>query len=119
MQPSIHPKHGEIWLVEFDPVIGDEIGKRRPAVVLSRPQAGILQLRYVCPVTDWKSWYEDFPWFRELIPTTSNGLRKRSGADAYQCKSVSLKRFSIRLGTLERDALDDIIRRLMYCLREQ
>lgn len=29
------PKRGEIWLVRFDPSVGDEIKKERPAVVLS------------------------------------------------------------------------------------
>jgi len=29
------PERGEIWLVRFDPSVGDEIRKERPAVVLS------------------------------------------------------------------------------------
>lgn len=29
-----HPKRGEVWLVSFDPTIGAEIKKTRPAIVL-------------------------------------------------------------------------------------
>jgi len=30
------PKRGEIWLVNFDPTIGTEIKKIRPAIVVSQ-----------------------------------------------------------------------------------
>jgi len=29
------PKRGEIWLVLLEPIVGSEIGKTRPAVVIS------------------------------------------------------------------------------------
>ena len=48
----VNPQQGEIWVVEFDPSIGDEIGKTRPAIVLSRLNAGRLALRYTMPLTD-------------------------------------------------------------------
>ena len=32
-------KRGEVWWVEFDPAIGSEIRKRRPAVVVSNDSA--------------------------------------------------------------------------------
>ncbi len=32
-------KRGEVWWVEFDPAIGSEIGKRRPAVIVSNDAA--------------------------------------------------------------------------------
>lgn len=31
----INPKRGEIWLVEFDPSVGTEIQKTRPALIIS------------------------------------------------------------------------------------
>lgn len=45
------PKRGEIWLVDFDPTTGSEIGKRRPAVVVGIDGVGRLPLRIVVPVT--------------------------------------------------------------------
>jgi mRNA interferase MazF len=46
------PKRGEIWLVNFDPTIGAEIRKQRPAVVVSLTTVGRLPLRIVTPITD-------------------------------------------------------------------
>lgn len=33
---TFDPRRGEVWLVEFDPSIGDEQQKVRPAVVVGR-----------------------------------------------------------------------------------
>jgi mRNA interferase MazF len=48
------PQRGEIWLVNFDPTIGTEIRKTRPAVVVSSDAVGRLPIKLVAPVTDWK-----------------------------------------------------------------
>ena len=32
-------KRGEVWWVEFDPAIGSEINKRRPAIIISNDSA--------------------------------------------------------------------------------
>lgn len=46
------PMRGEIWLVDFDPAVGAEIGKVRPAVVVSLDTVGPLPLRLIVPITD-------------------------------------------------------------------
>jgi mRNA interferase MazF len=46
---------GEIWLVNLDPTIGDEIRKLRPAVVVNCDALGVLALRVVVPITGWQS----------------------------------------------------------------
>jgi mRNA interferase MazF len=117
MERTIQPKQGEIWMVRFDPVMGDEIGKARPAVVLSNAEAGRLDLCFVCPITDWKDRYERYPWFTFLEPSRQNGLAKPSGADAFQCKSISLLRFLECRGRIEDDQFTDIVDRLNFCLR--
>jgi mRNA-degrading endonuclease toxin of MazEF toxin-antitoxin module len=55
------PKRGEVWLVQFNPSVGAEIQKVRPAVVLSVDGVGLLPLRIVVPVTDWKPALPFFP----------------------------------------------------------
>ena len=35
MSPDSPPQRGEVWWVAFDPSVGDEIRKTRPAVVVS------------------------------------------------------------------------------------
>src|ERR1700674_5250426 len=88
------PKRGEIWLIDFDPSVGAEIQKVRPAVVISLDTVGRLPLRMVVPITDWKPKYAGYPWFVELPVMGTNGLAKDSGADAFQTKSISLFRFA-------------------------
>jgi len=80
---TIDPRRGEIWLVDFDPAVGAEQRKLRPAVVLSLPSIGKLPLRIVVPVTSWKDRYRRYPWFVPLPATSENGLDADSGADAF------------------------------------
>ena len=44
-------QRGEVWNVNFDPQVGQEIQKIRPAVVVSVPSAGRLPLHIVVPIT--------------------------------------------------------------------
>ena len=45
-------KRGEVWWVEFDPAIGSEITKRRPAIIVSNDSANRnLSRVVVIPVT--------------------------------------------------------------------
>jgi mRNA interferase MazF len=55
-------KRGEIYLVNFDPTVGAEIRKTRPAVIVSEDAIGILPLRVIVPLTDWKDRYAVAPW---------------------------------------------------------
>jgi mRNA interferase MazF len=100
------PKRGEIWLVDFDPAVGAEIRKVRPAVVVSLDSAGRLPLRIIVPLTDWKAQYATYTWFTLIRTTAISGLTKDSGADAFQVKSVSQDRFVQRLGSLTSTELD-------------
>jgi len=110
------PSRGEIWLVNFDPAVGGEIRKLRPALVISLDSIGRLPLRLVVPVTDWKAQYLNYPWFVELPATPSNGLLKDSGADAFQTKSISVTRFVRRLGTLNPTNVDAVASAVALCV---
>src|SRR4051812_47368628 len=101
------PSRGEIWLVNFDPSVGAEIGKRRPALVVSIQSVGKLALRLVVPITDWKPVYATYSWLVHLPVTTANRLMKESGADAFQVKSVSLDRFDRKLGDVTDDQMEE------------
>src|SRR5262245_4561320 len=100
MTATSNPKRGEVWNVQFDPSVGSEIKKVRPAVVISDPAIGKLPLRIIVPITEWNPAYSNYLWFVNLKPTPSNGLTKESGADGFQVKSVSVDRFVKRLGIL-------------------
>ena len=110
------PSRGEIWLVDFDPSIGSEIRKVRPALVVSLDSIGRLPLRLVVPITDWKAHYSAFPWFTEIPAGVANGLIKDSGADAFQTKSISLTRFVRLLGVVTSEQLDAVASGVALCV---
>lgn len=110
------PRRGEVWNVRFDPSVGAEIRKVRPAVVIGMDSVGRLALKLVVPITDWKPAFANLAWFVHLPATPDNGLTKESGADAFQVKSVSEDRFLVQLGELTADQLDDIAAAVAVCV---
>jgi mRNA interferase MazF len=105
-----------VWDIRFDPSVGAEMQKIRPAVVISENSIGRLPLRIVVPITDWNPDYRSYPWFVHLPADLVSGLSKDSGADAFQVKSVSINRFVTRRGTLADSELDDIASAIALCV---
>ena len=105
-----NPQRQEIWIVEFEPQRGSEIGKSRPAIVISVPEVGHL------PTTDWKNEFANYSWFVQLTPSRENGLTKVSGADGFQCKSFSLDRFVRKIGAITEQELKEIIEAVALCI---
>lgn len=103
-------RKGEIWLINLDPTIGAEIRKTRPAVIVSEDAIGILPLRVIVPLTDWKERYSIAPWLVSITPDTQNGLLKHSAADAFQIRSVSQERFVRRVGSLNHIQIGQILK---------
>ena len=110
------PARSEIWLVRFDPQIGDEIEKNRPAVVVQEDGLGRLGLRIVVPITNWNDRYSHFPWHTKIDPTPQNGLSKTSSADSIQVKSVSEERFLKKLGEVSAAELENIVAAVALCV---
>jgi mRNA interferase MazF len=75
---------GEIWLLNFDPTIGFEISKTRPAVIVSNDAFGILPLKIVAPITDWKNRYSQYAWMVKITNDTQNNLSKVSAIDTFR-----------------------------------
>lgn len=55
------PARGEVWHVRFDPAVGAEIQKTRPAVVISVDEVGVLPLRIIVPITGWQTAFANRP----------------------------------------------------------
>jgi mRNA interferase MazF len=91
---------GEVWLVNLDPTVGTEISKKRPCVIVNDDAIGILPLKVIVPVTDWKERYAVRPWMVRLEPSIENGLVKVSGVDTFQIRSLSETRLVRKLGQL-------------------
>lgn len=107
---------GEIWLINLDPTIGAEIRKTRPAVIVSEDAIGILPLRVIVPLTDWKDRYAIAPWMISITPDAQNGLAKPSAADAFQIRSVSQERFVQRIGSLDNDQIKQILKAIQIVI---
>ena len=76
-------------MVNLSPTFGAEITKTRPCVITSSNEIGILPLKIIVPITDYKTHYDGLPWMLELSPNGFNNLSKSSVVDLFQLRSVS------------------------------
>ena len=100
---------GEVWLINLDPTLGAEVRKSRPSIIVSSDTIGILPLRVIVPLTDWKNHYQQAAWMVKISPNGNNGLTKDSAADAFQIRSLSTIRFIRKLGKISQDEMDNIV----------
>ena len=98
----------EIWFVNFNPTVGAEINKKRPAIIVNDDSIGVLPLRVIVPITDWKERYNSADWMVKVEPTDLNNLSKDSTADCFQVKSVSTNRFDSKIGEVDDEIFEKI-----------
>jgi mRNA interferase MazF len=100
-------RRGEIWWVNFDPSVGQEVKKKRPAVIVSNDLSNQYLKRYqVVPLSSKTD---------KLYPSESlvkiDGITSKAMAD--QLTTVSELRFLDRIGQisgLEMEEIERIIR---------
>jgi len=90
----MHPRRGEVWWVSFDPSVGGEIQKTRPALVLSNNAANTALNRVVVvPLTSRTE---------RLYPgeamVTINGEQSKAKAD--KIATASKQRLRNKMGSL-------------------
>jgi mRNA interferase MazF len=107
---------GEVWLIDLDPAVGSEIRKTRPAVIVNDDAVGLLPLRVIVPITEWKDRYGVAPWMVQILPSSENGLDKLSAADAFQVRSLARQRFLRKLGNLSDAVMRSISKALATVL---
>lgn len=103
-------KRGDIVLVNFDPTVGHEIKKRRPALVISNNIANERSnLITVLPMTSKKL---DRIFRTEVLVEKTSGLTKPSKILASQIRTIDKARISKVMGRLSPKlmaAVDEII----------
>ncbi len=102
-------KRGEIWLVNLDPTLGAEIQKTRPVVVVNSNSIGVLPIRLVAPITEWKDYFLGNIWHVKLEPNSANGLTKLSAVDTLQLRGIDTLRFIRKLGEVSPQMMKAII----------
>jgi mRNA interferase MazF len=107
--PEASPRRGEVWLVNFDPTIGTEIRKTRPAVVVSSEAVGCLPIKLVAPVTDWKEYFTPNIWHVRIDPDPTNGFTKVSAVDTLQLRGMDHRRFVRKLGQVSPTTMEEIV----------
>ena len=93
-------KRNDIWLVNLDPTTGAELRKTRPCVIVSNDAVGVLPLKVIAPLTDFKERYRIIPWMVVIEPDAENNLTKPSVVDLFQVRCVSEERLVRKSGSL-------------------
>lgn len=101
-------RRSEIWDVNLTPSVGAEIKKKRPAVIINDDAIGILPLRVIVPITEWKDKFYGAVWMVKIEPNSDNRLKKPSAIDCFQIRSVSTKRLLRKVGTISANTLNEI-----------
>jgi mRNA interferase MazF len=109
MRTSSNYRLGSLWLIRFDPSVGTEIRKTRPAVIISgtlfnrRSKVTVLPLTSVQP-QDPRLLAVVVP----VLPTRSNGLDSESFVICVEPMTFDKRRFVQHLGELELDQIQRI-----------
>ncbi len=109
------PKRGEIYLVNFDPTVGAEIRKTRPALVIQNDIANKYSpVTIVAAIT---SQFGEPPYPTEvIIEPEESGLPLRSAVLLNQIRSVDRQRLVKRLGRAGAGTMDRVDRAIQISL---
>jgi mRNA interferase MazF len=99
-------QRGDVFLVNLEPVLGSEIGKTRPAVILQNDLANRSSPTVtVVPLSS--NLGRIFP-FQVRIPAGEGGLERDSKVLCEQIRTLSKGRLLQRLGSLPPERLEEI-----------
>jgi mRNA interferase MazF len=108
------PKKGEIWLISLEPVLGHEIGKTRPALVISNDiNNQFANTVNILPIT---SKTEKIYPFEVFLLKEETNLPKDSKVKSNQIRTVDRKRLVKLLGKVTNEKLIEIEQALLIHL---
>ena len=109
------PKRGEGWIVNFDPTVGSEIRKTRPAVVLQNDIgnrfSAVTIVAAISAHTD-----EDLYPTEVLIKAPEGGLEKSSVVLLNQIRTIDKTRLVSRIGALTEGTMGIVDRAILVSL---
>ncbi len=109
------PKRGEVYLVNFDPTLGSEIQKTRPALVLQNDISNEYSpITIVAAIT---SQFDEGLYPTEvLIQPPEGGLTTNSVVLLNQIRSIDKKRLIKKLGSVNMDTMEQVDRAIQISL---
>jgi mRNA interferase MazF len=109
-----YPKRGEIWNVSLEPVMGREIGKTRPALVISNNKNNEYSSTVaIIPVTG--SIEKVYP-FEVLISRLESGLPLDSRLKCNQIRTVDKLRLTKVVGNVSDEIIQKVEKAIMIHL---
>jgi mRNA interferase MazF len=103
-----HLKRGEIYLVSFDPTIGHEIKKTRPALVIQNDVGNKYSPVTIVAAITSKISQISYPVEVVIEPDGTNGLTLRSAIRLDQLRTVDRQRLVKRLGQIDRSRMSKV-----------
>lgn len=114
-QNQVIPKRGEIYLVNFDPTIGSEIKKTRPALVLQNDignrYSDIIIIAAITSSVDEKLYPTEV-----LLGFAQTGLKNDSVVLLNQIRSIDKMRLTKRIGKANKSIMENVDRALEISL---
>lgn len=112
---QITPKRGEVYVVSFDPTIGSEIKKTRPALILQNDIAN--RHSAVTIVAALSSQFDEPAYPTEVhVEPPEGGLKKQSVVLLNQVRTIDKQRLVVKLGTLKPETMGRVDRALKVSL---
>ncbi|EAH8152663.1 type II toxin-antitoxin system PemK/MazF family toxin [Campylobacter lari] len=109
MVSSKNAKYGEIWIADFEPQVGEEVTKKRPALILSNNLFNLNQkLVFVVPLTTWQDKFHNGVWYLKINKDALNGLDVDSAINCSQLKSFSKERLIKKIGDVNEEILKEV-----------
>ncbi len=100
------PIRGEIWLISLEPVVGHEIGKTRPALVISNDRNNqFAETITVLPITS--NVKKIYP-FETFLPKRETNLTVDSKIKSNQIRTVDKKRLIKLIGNVSEEKLKEV-----------
>lgn len=102
------PERGEVWLVNFDPTVGAEINKTRPALIIQNDISNTYSpVTIVAAITSVKPGDKIYPT-EVFVKAKAGGLTNDSLILLNQIRTIDKQRLVKKLGTLPASTIKSV-----------
>lgn len=111
---------GDVYLVNLDPIVGKEIGKARPAVIIQNDIGNKFSpVTIIAPISSVKEITKPLP-IMILLEKGEGGLNEESYVDCGQIRTIDKdKRLITKFGSLNKSKMNEIDKALKISLSLQ